>query len=411
MVAADAARELCDRDGLMAGKTILILGGGWGGLTVAHHLRGLLSSEHRILVVERSATFSLGVSNLGLMTGERRSVDQVRRHMSTLKRDGIEWIHAEVQSFDAETRMVETNQGALSGDYIVLALGAELAPESIPGFIESAFNLYDIDEAAGLHDELEGFDGGRIVVLVAGAPFRCPAAPYEAAMLVEAWTRQRGVRDHTRVDLYTPESTPMAVAGPAVGRALTSFMDRKNIDYHFLHQVTDIDEVTRTIRFDEKGEVTYDLLIGIPPHRAPAALRVAGLVGSSGYVPVHPQTLQLLTKVNTLEVGYPGVFAIGDVTAIRLMNSMLLPKAGIFAEGAAQVVAAAIAAEINGRERPGVYDGHGFCYVDVGDGLAAYGSGDFYAYPAPRVNLDEPSTEARAAKDRYEELLDDWFEA
>ncbi len=393
----------------MAAKTILILGGGWGGLTSAHHMRGLLSSEHRILVIERSPTFSLGVSNLGLMTGERHSADQVRREMSKLKREGIEWIHAEVLEVDAQTRTVKTSVGTLSGDYVVLALGAELAPESIPGFAESAFNLYDADEASALHHELDRFDSGRIVVLVAGAPFRCPAAPYEAAMLVEAWARQQGIRDRTNIDLYTPESIPMAVAGAAVGAALRTFMDKRGIGHHFQHQVTDIDKATRTIRFGEEGEVTYDLLIGIPPHRAPSALRDVRLVDSTGYVPVHPQTLQLLTDTDTLEVGYPGVYAIGDVAAIRLMNSMLLPKAGVFAEGEAQVVAAEIAAEINAEPRPDVYDGHGFCYVDVGDGLAAYGTGDFYAYPAPRVTLEEPSTEARRAKDRYEELLDDWF--
>lgn len=393
----------------MVEKTILILGGGWGGLTAAHHLRGLLAPEHRILVIERNTTFSLGVSNLGLMTGERHSVSQIRRDMSKLKREGIEWIHAEVGGVDPETRTVETDSGPFSGDYVVLALGAELAPGSIPGFAESAFNLYEPDGAAALHDELERFEAGRIVVLVAGAPFRCPAAPYEAAMLVEAWAREHGIREQASIDLYTPESIPMAVAGPAVGEALSAFMDQRGIGHHFQHQVTGVDKATRTIRFDER-EVFYDLLIGIPPHRAPTALRAEGLVDSTGYVPVHPQTLQLLADTDTLEVQYPGVYAIGDVAAIRLMNSMLLPKAGVFAEGESQVVAAEIAADINTEPRPGVYDGHGFCYVDVGDGLAAYGTGDFYAYPAPRVTLEEPSEDGRRAKENYETLLDDWFE-
>jgi sulfide:quinone oxidoreductase len=164
------------------------------------------------------------------------------------------------------------------------------------------------------------------------------------------------------------------------------------------------------ILFEEK-KVSYDLLVGVPPHRAPAALRDAGLVDSSGYIPVHPQTLELLSDVDTLEVESPGVFAIGDVAAVRLLNSMLLPKAGVFAEGQAQVVAAAIAADVNGQPRPGVYHGHGFCYVDVGDGLAAYGTGDFFAYPGPRVTLEDPSAEGRRAKEEYEDLLDTWFDA
>jgi sulfide:quinone oxidoreductase len=330
--------------------------------------------------------------------------------MAKLKNPGIEWIHAEVRGVDPEARTVETDAGTFSGDYLVLALGAELAPESIAGFADSAHNLYEAEEAAALHDELERFEGGRIVVLVAGAPFRCPAAPYEAAMLVEAWTRENGIRDQVEIDLYTPESIPMAVAGPVVGQALCAMMDERQIVYHFEQQVTGIDKASRTLRFGE-AEAPYDLLIGIPPHRAPSALKQAGLIDASGYVPVHPQTLELLSDPDTLEVQYPGVYAIGDVAAIRLLNRMLLPKAGVFAEGEAQVVAAAIAADINDESRPGVYDGQGFCYVDVGEGLAAYGTGDFYAYPGPRVTIEDPSPEARRAKEAYEELLDTWFDA
>ena len=394
----------------MAGTTTLILGGGWGGLTAAHHLRALVPPEHRIRVIERSTTFSLGVSNLNLMTGKRDSVQQIQRDMDKLKRPGIEWVHSEIRSVDPQNRTVETDAGTLTSDYMVLALGAELAPESIPGFGDAAYNLYEAEGAAAIHDHLKGFEGGKIVILVAGAPFRCPAAPYEAAMLVEAWTREHGIRDQVEIDLYTPESIPMAVAGPTVGEALSAFMDDRAIGHHFGQQVTRIDPASRRLWFGE-AEVSYDLLIGVPPHRAPTALAEAGLTDATGYVPVHPQTLELLSDPDTLEVQYPGVYAIGDVTAIRLLNSMLLPKAGIFAEGEAQVVAAAIAADINGEPRPGVYDGHGFCYVEVGDGSAVYGAGDFYAYPGPRVILEEPSKQAQRAKDEYEDMLDVWFDA
>jgi sulfide:quinone oxidoreductase len=394
----------------MTDTTTLVLGGGWGGLTSAHHLRGLVSAEHRIVVIERSVTFSLGVSNLGLMTGERESVRQVRRDMAKLRHRGIEWVHAEVQAVDPEARRVETDAGALEGDYLVLALGAELDPESMPGFSEAAHNLFEAEDAAAINDELLQLKGGRIVILVAGAPFRCPAAPYEAAMLVEAWAREHAIRDQIEIDFYTPESIPMAVAGPAVGEALRVFMDARGINHHFNQQVRRIEKASRTIQFDDET-VPYDLLVGIPPHRAPAVLRDAGLIDSSGYVPVHPQTLRILSDPDTLEVQYPGVYAIGDVAAVRLLNGMLLPKAGVFAEGEAQVVATAIAASINGDPTPRGYDGHGFCYVDVGDGLAAYGTGDFFAYPGPRVTLEDPSKEGRRAKEEYEDLLDIWFEA
>ncbi|MDJ0924653.1 MAG: FAD/NAD(P)-binding oxidoreductase [Acidimicrobiia bacterium] len=393
----------------MTATTTIILGGGWGGLTAAHHLRGLVSSEHRILVIERSATFSLGVSNLGLMTGERQSVRQISRDMANLKRPGIEWVHAEVTGLDPEARTVETNVGNHIGDHLVVALGTELAPEAIPGFEGVAHNLYDAEGAIAIHEDLEQCDGGRIAVLVAGAPFRCPAAPYEAAMLLEAWAREQGIRDRVDIDVYTPEGIPMAVAGPEIGAALCAFMDDRGIGYHFNRQVARIDATSHMIEFEDGGPVAYDLLVGIPPHRVPKVLQEAGLIDSSGYVPVHPQTLELLSDVDTLAVHYPGVYAIGDVAAVRLLNSMLLPKAGVFAEGEAQVVAAAIAAAINGEPKPRGFDGHGFCYVDVGDGLAAYGTGDFYAYPGPRVTMQDPTTRGRRAKEEYEDLLDIWF--
>ncbi len=393
----------------MAGTTTLILGGGWGGLTAAHHLRGLVSPEHRILVIERSETFSLGVSNLSLMIGQRDSVQQISRDMAKLKRSGIEWVHSEIRAVDPQTRTVETDDGTLVGDYVVLAMGAELRPTSMPGFEEAAHNLYDAAGAAAIHTQLQKFGGGRIVVLVAGAPFRCPAAPYEAAMLIEAWAREHEIRDRVEIDFYTPEAAPMAVAGPAVGEALRAFMDERGLDHHFSHQVTRIDATSHTLWFEET-EVSYDLLIGIPPHSAPDSLQNAGLIDASGYVPVHPQTFELLSDPDTLEVQYPSMYAIGDVAAVRLLNSMLLPKAGVFAEAAAQVVAAAIAADINDEPRPGVYDGYGFCYVDVGDGMAALGEGNFYAYPGPRVTFHEPSRESRRAKEAYEDLLETWFD-
>jgi sulfide:quinone oxidoreductase len=392
----------------MSGTTTLILGGGWGGLTAAHHLRGLLPREHRIVVVERSDTFGLGVSNLWLMTGEREGLDQVRRDMHMLKSQGIEWVHAEASSFDPETRTVDTAAGRLQGDYVVLALGAALAPEAVPGFSEAAFNLYEAEASLELHAALERFEGGKIVVLVAGAPFRCPAAPYEAGMLIEAMIRNRGVRDQIELSLYTPEPHPMLVAGPAVGEALEGMLRDRGIAYHPQRTLTSVDPESRTIHFEEET-VPCDLLVGIPPHRAPTLMAEAGLIDDSGYVPVHPQTLEILSDPETLDVQYPGVFAIGDVTAVRLLNSMLLPKAGVFAEAQAQVVAASIAAKIRGELRPHGYDGYGFCYVEVGDGLAAYGSGDFYAYPGPRVTLETPSIAARRTKEEYEQVLDTWF--
>jgi len=393
----------------MSATTTVVLGGGWGGLAAAHHLRGLLPSEHRIVVVERNETFSLCVSFLWLMSGDRDGPGRVRRDMARLKRPGIEWLHAAAERIDPERRTVDTSAGQLAADYMVIALGAELAPETVAGFSDAAHNLYQAEGAARLRRALDRFDGGRIVVLVAGVPFRCPAAPYETAMLVEAEMRRRGIRDREEISLHTPEPQPMAVAGAATGEALVAMLNERRIGYHPEHAVTRIDAESRTLRFDD-GTVPYELLIGIPPHRAPALLAEAGMVDATGYVPVHPQTLEILSDPDTLETQYPNVYAIGDVASIRLLNSMLLPKAGVFAESEALVVAARIAADILGEPTPAGYDGKGFCYIETGDGQAAYGSGEFYAYPAPRVTLEDPTTGFRRAKEEFEQLLDTWFD-
>lgn len=390
----------------MARHTVLVLGGGWGGLTAAHHLRRLLPDD-RIRVVEKTETFSLGPSYLWLMTGEREVAD-VERPMASLLDTGIEWVHADVTAVDAATRTVRTTSGDLEGDAVIVALGADLAPDGVPGFAAYAHNLYDARGAAGLGTALARFEGGRIAVLITRTPFRCPAAPYEAALLIEAAVRRRGIRDRVEITLYTPEKQPMPVAGPAVGEALAGMLDERGIRYQPGRTVSSIDGARRAIVFAE-GDAAYDLLVGVPPHRAASAVRDSGLVDETGYVAVHPQTLELLSDPESLETRHPGVHAIGDTASIRLLNGLLLPKAGVFAEAEARVVAANVAARLLGERPAARYDGSGFCYIDVGDGMAAYGDGDFYAYPGPRVSLHAPSQEYRRAKEEFEAVLRQWF--
>jgi sulfide:quinone oxidoreductase len=182
----------------------------------------------------------------------------------------------------------------------------------------------------------------------------------------------------------------------------------RRIDFHPQHTVSRVDGESRTVHFDQ-DVVPFDLLIAVPPHRAPRVVTEAGLTDATGYVPVHPQTLELLADAETLETRYPGTVAIGDIAAIRLMNAMLLPKAGVFVEAQARVVAENIAAQIAGREPRARFDGRGFCYLEVGDGMAAYAAGDFYAYPAPRIVMEQPSVEHKRAKEEFERVLDTWF--
>jgi sulfide:quinone oxidoreductase len=380
----------------MSSKTVLILGGGIGGLTAASHLRRLSSpAEPRIVVIERKRTFSAPMSNLWVMTGERKDPREGERELSRLATAGVEVIQGDIEAIDPAAKTVQTTAGTLEGDYIIIALGAETNPQAVPGFAESALNLYEADGALQIKRALGEFSGGRIVVLVARTPFSCPSAPYEAALLVESVLRERGVRQRSEIALYTPEDQPMHVAGAHVGSALIEMLEERGIELHWEQIAMKLDPASRRILF-ELEDTTFDLLVGVPPHTAPPAVRDGGLVDASGWVPVD-QT--------TLETRHPGVFAIGDVTAIRLANGMFLPKAGVFADEQARVVSANIATEITGEGTPTQYTGRGFCYIDVGDGMAAYGSGNFYGIPAPSVTLEPPSQRYWQEKVEMEQTL------
>lgn len=372
----------------MSGKRVVVLGGGLGGIAAAAHLRRLLPREHEIVVVEKAETFSLCMANLWLMTGERESRQAGERALAELPKKGIEWVRGEVEGVDPQQRTLRTTAGTLDGDYLVVALGAERAPQAIPGFSEAALNLYEVDGALKVREALAGFGGGRIVILVGRTPFSCPSAPYEAAFLIDSLLRERGVREKSEVALYTPEDQPMPVAGPAVGAELAGMLAERGIEFHNEQIALKIDPAKRKVLF-EIDDTSYDLLVGVPPHRAPAPVSEGQLTDASGWIPV---------DANTLQTRHPGVYAIGDVTAVRLANGMFLPKAGVFADGQARIVTENIAAEIDGRSGESRFDGQGFCYVEVGGGMAAYGAGNFYGLPGPRVTLEPPSERFRREK-------------
>jgi sulfide:quinone oxidoreductase len=262
-------------------------------------------------------------------------------------------------------------------DYLIIALGADLAMEGIPDLADGAYHYYDLAGAQRLWEALRQFSGGRVVLSIAGTPYKCPAAPHEGALLIEAYLRARGLRSRSEVDLYTPEPQPMPVAGPVLGEAVRRQLEERGIGFHPRQRLVAVQAAARRIVLEGGEEVTYDLLVAIPPHRCPAVVREAGLTDESGWLPV---------DAHTLEARVPGVFALGDVAAVRLPNGMFLPKAGVFAHGQGEAVARRIAASISGGEAPD-FDGQGFCWLETGDGAAAFAAGRFYAEPQPEISL------------------------
>jgi sulfide:quinone oxidoreductase len=382
------------------GQTVLILGGGVGGLVAANELRKALPREHRVVLVERETSFVFAPSFLWLMTGDR-AAEKISRPLARLQRRGIEVIHGEIERIDPQKREAIVDGKSLTGDHLVIALGAELAPETIPGLARAGHNFYTLAGTEALRDAFARFSGGRLLLLTAAPAYKCPAAPYEAAMLLEYACRKRKLREKTQIDLYAAEPGPMGVAGPEVSKAVRQMVEAKGVAYHPEHQVKEVDPAARRLSFTNGAEASFDLLAYVPPHRAPKVVREAGLTGESGWVPVDR---------HTLETKHPRVYALGDVVGIPLALGKPLPKAGVFAHGEAEVVAKNIARAITGKGKQASFDGEGECFIETGDGKAGFGKGNFYAEPVPQVKLHPPGLRWHAAKVLFEkDWLRRWF--
>ena len=381
-------------------KTILILGGGVGGVVTARRLRRRLPRSHRVILVEREAQHVFSPSLLWLMTGDR-SEKQISRPIAGLKKSGIEVVQGEVDRIDPVKKSVDVGDQNITADYLVVALGSELVPEAIPGLAEAGHNFYAVEGARSLNQARTDLTKGNIAVLVCGMPFKCPAAPYEAAMLLEADVGKRGVRETVSVDLFTPEPGPMLVAGPEVSAKVLGTVEDRGVTVHTEHVVTSVDPSERVIRFENGSSAPFDLLAYVPLHRVPSVVRAAGLASESGWISVNR---------DTLETEHSSVYAIGDVTGIPLVIGKPLPKAGVFAHGEAEVVADNIVHAITGKGAPRKFDGHGACFIEIGDGRAGFGSGNFFAEPAPKISLRKPGMLPHLGKVAFEKYwLYRWF--
>ncbi|HAZ07339.1 MAG TPA: pyridine nucleotide-disulfide oxidoreductase [Elusimicrobia bacterium] len=359
-------------------KTVLILGGGIGGQTVANALAARFGGRHRVVLVEREENFVFSPSFLWVLTGERTPA-QIQKPVVQMLRPGVELIRAEATSIRPVEKIVETSAGPLKYDYLVISLGAELVPEKVPGFQEGALNLYTMEGSSKIADWLHNSDGGRVAVLICSSPFKCPAAPYEAAFLVRDFLNKHGKT--AEVSVYTPEPYPMPTAGPDVGAAMRGMLESRGIAFHPGHKVAKIDAQAKTISFDDGKTAAFDLLIGVPPHRPPKAAKESGLTNEAGWIPVDRETLA--TKQD-------GVYAIGDVSSIALAGGKALPKAGVFAHMQAEIVAENIAEILDGRAPRRRFDGAGWCAIELGNGVAAFGDGSFFG-EIPQMKLYQPS--------------------
>jgi sulfide:quinone oxidoreductase len=364
-------------------KTIVILGGGVGGIVTANELGSHLSGEHKIILIEKNKEHTFAPSYLWLMNGSRKK-KQISVPLKSLLKKNIEVVNATVNEIVPAEQKVKAGEKEFHYDFLVIALGADLAAEKIKGWDNSIHTFYTYEGAEKLHEALKNFQGSKVAVVISSMPYKCPGAPYEGAMLIEDFFTTKGLGEKVKIDLFTPEPQPLPVAGPELGNAVKSILYTKGIRFHPKMQLDSVDTKSKQLFFNGKESFEYDLLIVIPPHQAPAVVRESGLTNANGWIDVDPASLQ--TK-------HENVFAIGDITSIPLPGRwvpdkpMMLPKAGVFAHLQAEVVAKNIVRKIKGEKADEKFCANGYCMLEAGEDLAGFAYGDFFGEPHPKVQL------------------------
>ena len=303
---------------------------------------------------------------------------------SALDKAGLRFVQTTIRSIDPGAKRVETDAGAFDADIIVVALGADLHPSATPGLVEAGHEFYTVPGAFALRDVLTTFEGGHVIVGVTSTPFKCPPAPSETALLVHDFLVRQGIRGDSSISLVMPLGVPIPPS-PAASEALLVAFAERGIAWHPGRLVTSLDPARNVAVFDDESVMPFDLFLGVPVHKVPAVVEESGLT-VDGWVPVNPLTL---------ETAFPDVYAVGDVASVGT------PKAGVFAEGQASVVAGQIAARLREGAPPSTYDGRGTCYLEFGHDQVARVEVTFLSGAAPVGDIEGPSLEIAADKSEF----------
>ena len=361
---------------------ITVLGAGFGGMELSTLLSESVGDEVEVTLIDKSDAFIFGYSKLDLMFG-RATLDEVRLPYRRFVKPGVRLLRETVTAVDPATRRVTTDAGTHDGDYLVVALGADYDFAATPG-LESVNEFYSVAGADRLREILPAFTKGRALIGVCGAPYKCPPAPSECALMLHDFLATRGVRSRCEITMVLPLSSPVPPS-PETSKALIAAFAERDIRFMPNRRVASVDPGRRVASLDDGSELPYDLFLGVPRNRAPAVLEASGMV-EGGWVPVNPRTLQ---------TRFPNVYAIGDIANTGT------PKAGVFAEGAAKAVAASLVSRIRGEGEGRLYDGAGSCYIEFGAGRIGRVDVDFFSGPKPTGTYYEPDVALREDKERF----------
>ncbi len=362
-------------------QTVLVLGGGISGLVASNVLKDNLGNQADIKIVEQKKHFEFPPSYPWVMLGTR-TADQVQRNLDILKKKKIDVIRGEVSGINLKESSVKVGDSNIFYDFLIIALGSKYAPEKIPGLLENSYHIYDLESTLKFQEVIKNFQGGTIAIGISSLPFKCPAAPYEVAFLLDHYYEKKGMKKKVKIRFFTPEGLPLAAAGPENGNKALSFLTSRGIDAEFkvkLKKVTSKEAI-----FEDDQSIPFDLLFAVPPHSCPAPVEEAGLTDQTGWVPVNP---------NTLKTKYDNVYAVGDINSVSTPSGFTpyLPKAGVFAHGQAETVAHNISVQITGKGKMKSWDGSGSCFLMVGYGKSAFVRGNWFTQPHPTVKFYPPN--------------------
>jgi sulfide:quinone oxidoreductase len=352
---------------------VVVLGAGFGGLELSALLSEALGDRLDLTLIDKSDAFIFGFSKLDVAFGHA-TPDAVRLEYRHIDKPGVRFRQEAITAIDPEARRVTTSGGTYEADVLVVALGADYDPAATPGLDEGGNEFYSVAGATRLREVIPTFTKGRAIIGVTSTPFKCPPAPSEASLMLHDYLSARGVRDACEISLVMPFGVPIPPSPPSSRAFLATFAER-GIHWIPNRLVQALDPARRVAILDDGSEMPYDLFLGVPKHRVPDVVAASGMT-EDGWIPVDRRTLK---------TRFPGVYAVGDVTSVGT------PKAGVFSEGAARVVAASLIADLQGGEQPAAYKGMGSCYVEFGAGRVARVDVDFLSGPAPTGTFMDPS--------------------
>jgi len=364
-------------------KRVLVLGAGFGGLELSTILSEAFGDDIEVTLIDKNDSFYFGFSKLDVMFGYARP-NAVRLPYKKFVKPGVRLLRETISLVDPIAKRVTTDRGVHEADFLVVALGADYDFAATPGMAD-ATEFYTLAGATQLGEMLPSFTTGRVLIAVGGAPFKCPPAPSEAALMMHDYLSTRGVRSACEITLILPLEVPIPPS-PETSRALLAAFAERNITFVADREMRMVDTQRRAVTLDDGRVFPYDLFLGVPAIRAPKMLEDSGMT-EDGYVPVKPKTL---------ETRFPGVYAVGDCARQGT------PKAGVFAEGAARAVAKALIARLRNEEVPATHAGTGSCYIEFGAGRIGRVDVDFFSNPDhPIGTYYEPSVALRADKEHF----------